>query len=130
MTAEEQRRFRALAQEVERLQRENARVRAERDRAARQSKVPASSEIRSLKAEVARLRFKASVSDLETIKQKVEELGKIAMQAADPPEYRDGWVSGLRQAQDEILKELGVSASGKKLIDGLEEVIKRIERQS
>ncbi len=76
-------------------------------------------------------RLKASgIDSLDSIKQKVSELGKVAMLAADPPEYRDGWVSGLRQAQDEILKELGLSASGKKLIDGLEETIRRIERQS
>ena len=76
-------------------------------------------------------RLKASVSDhLESIKQKVEELGRVAMQAADPPEYRDGWVSGLRQAQDEVLQELGTSASGKRIIDSLQGVIDRIERQS
>ena len=101
-----------------------------------------SSRVKFQEAEIARLnslngsyyreiqRLTAGDGALAVIKKKVDELGRIAIQAADPPEYRDGWVSGLRQAQDEVLKELGTSASGKRIIDTLEETIRRIERQS
>ncbi len=117
MTAEEQRRFRALAQEVERLQRENARVRVERDRSARQSKVPASGEIRALKAEISRLnsevkqwkqRAQAVASDMNRMRD-LDEFARLsdALRASTyirdffltPPQVRETLVNIVRQTR-------------------------------
>lgn len=113
MTAEEQRRFRALAQEVERLQRENARVRTERDRATRQSKIPASGEVRALKAEIARLngevrQWRAAVRDFDRLREldevaKLSEALRVSSLTGDffltPPQVRETLVNLIRQTR-------------------------------